>query len=349
MRVLIRPFTPAGDTGNPYNDLLNAELRALGVELFPATGRNLLSRRFDLVHLHWPEHFLRLNERKAASAFRKGHWRLAQLALARRRGIKVIWTIHNLHSHRHRHPRLENWYFRHFTNLIDGLISPSHLGLDMAIARYTGLRDRPAFVIPHGHYRDVYPSDRSSDQAREKLGIAASSRLIGFFGGLRTNKNVETLIRAFRELADSDVRLLIVGDGDDAYRKALQQLAAADSRIQLVQERVASADIQLYLNAMDLVVLPFKEILTSGSAILALSFNRPVLLPNSGALPELAEQVGEQWSRCYDGKLDSKTLASALVWSTLPSRPREVDLRRLDWKSIGKETYAAYRSVLDDS
>ena len=42
-------------------------------------------------------------------------------------------------------------------------------------------------------------------------------------------------------------------------------------------------------NASDIVVLPFSKILTSGTANLAMSFSRPVIVPRVGCLPELIE------------------------------------------------------------
>jgi len=81
------------------------------------------------------------------------------------------------------------------------------------------------------------------------------------------------------------------------------------------------------MNAADLVVLPYLDILNSGSAIWALSFGRPVLLPNRGAMPELAESVGSDWVRLFDGPLDEHQLADALNWAR---RPRPEPLPALD-------------------
>ena len=50
-------------------------------------------------------------------------------------------------------------------------------------------------------------------------------------------------------------------------------------------------------------MLPFSDIMHSGSAILALSFNKPVLVPARGSLPELQALVGTDWVRTYVGEL----------------------------------------------
>ena len=51
-------------------------------------------------------------------------------------------------------------------------------------------------------------------------------------------------------------------------------------------------DVQDYLRAADIVVLPYTESSNSFVALLALSFDRPILAPGIGAFPELAAIVG---------------------------------------------------------
>ena len=47
-------------------------------------------------------------------------------------------------------------------------------------------------------------------------------------------------------------------------------------------------DVPLYFAAADVVVLPFRKVTTSGSALLALSLGRPVVAPRLGALRDPA-------------------------------------------------------------
>ena len=62
-------------------------------------------------------------------------------------------------------------------------------------------------------------------------------------------------------------------------------------------------------------MLPFSDIMHSGSAMLALSFNRPVLVPARGSLPELQMRVGSEWVRTYDGELTAAILKDAAAWA----------------------------------
>jgi glycosyltransferase involved in cell wall biosynthesis len=46
------------------------------------------------------------------------------------------------------------------------------------------------------------------------------------------------------------------------------------------------------MSAADVLVLPFQDILTSGSALLAMSFGKPVIAPRMGCIPEIFDSKG---------------------------------------------------------
>ena len=60
-------------------------------------------------------------------------------------------------------------------------------------------------------------------------------------------------------------------------------------------------DVQAHFAAADLVVLPYRKTLNSAVALLALSFDRPVLVPNAGSMAELQREVGAEWVLIYEG------------------------------------------------
>src|SRR5690606_39862414 len=109
--------------------------------------------------------------------------------------------------------------------------------------------------------------------------------------------------------------------------------------------------IQVFLNAADLVVLPYTEILNSGSALLPLSFRRPLLVPERGSMAELRQRFGLPWVMTYEQPLTTETLQCAL--RTLETTPADGDAleRRLrqevGWDKIAAETLSFYRSLLD--
>ena len=107
-------------------------------------------------------------------------------------------------------------------------------------------------------------------------------------------------------------------------------------------EHVPDVDVQRYLRAADLVVLPFRDITNSASALLALSFDRPVLVPALGAMGELQAIVGTEWVRTYEGELTAEVLAEALEWAAHRS-DGSAPLDALGWAEIARRTLVVYR------
>ena len=237
------------------------------------------------------------------------------------RGTKIIWTVHNLKAHEGQHPRLEQWFWPAFTKRLDGYIALTSSGQTVARERFANLDRLKGFVIPHGHYRGEYPLDAGID-ARRELGIAPQARVFLFFGQIREHKNVPGLIRAFRKIVGRDAILCIAGRPTPAsVAEELQREAAGDPRIQLHLENIPKERVQFFFRAADLVVLPYRDILNSGTALLALSFSRPILVPSRGAMGELQASVGPEWVRTFQSELDTEELENALKWATGAARP----------------------------
>jgi beta-1,4-mannosyltransferase len=337
LRVLAWPIDPA----NPYTTSLYAQMGPhVHVDKF-SPGE--LIHRYDVWHVHWPEALL--NIRNPALATFKISAFLAMIDLVRLRGGKIVWTVHNLRAHDALHPVLEARFWRRLILRVDGLISLSETGLAMARERFPRLRRLPAAVIPHGHYRDLYPS--CTVDARAELDIAANARVILFFGEVRGYKNVDGLLRAFRDVEASNAVLLIAGSPSDAsLSKSIAKQAALDGRVRLALRFIERDRVARFFAAADLVVLPYRLILNSGSALLALSFNRPVLLPDLGSMGDLKNDFGSDWVNTFSSNLDAAELEHALDWAALPRSPICPMPEKYRWKSIRAETARLYQLVI---
>jgi hypothetical protein len=128
-------------------------------------------------------------------------------------------------------------------------------------------------------------------------------------------------------------------------RERLERGASSDARVSLFLQFVPEESIQRYLRAADLVVLPFSEILNSGSALLALSFDRPILVPAKGAMAELQHELGPDWVRTYSGELTPVVLGQALTAAHARS-PRSCDgLTRFGWDALAERTMEAFHQA----
>lgn len=260
----------------------------------------------------------------------------------------MVWTIHDLKPHDLVFAELENRFWDAVLERLDGVTALTQSGLELAYTRFPRLARLPAFVIPHGHYRGQYPQGVTRQQAREQLDVPATTPVITYFGQIRPYKNVPRLIECVRGCQE-DMRLFVCGrlskrvDMEDELRRA----AADDPRIRLLLEFIPDDAVQLYLAAADLLVFPYRDILNSGSALLGLSFDRPVLVPNRGAMQELQHAVGADWVRLYDGELDKDIVRDALSWATSTPRSSSAPLAAFEWDVIARQTIDAFAAICD--
>lgn len=326
----------------PYITQLYSQLTELGAEVTNFSAYAPMKKSFDVWHMHWPEN--RLMDPNPLWAGAQATRLFAEMHAARARGTKIIWTAHNLKQHEGRHPHLEPHFWHHFVRLLDGWVALSPEGRRLAEERFPYLKKVPSFIVPLGHYRGHYQDTVSRAEARRKLGVSETARVVSFAGHIRAYKNVPHLVRTFRALPDDDLALLIVGRAKDAWlRDEIYSAAGSDPRVKLFLKFVPDDDLQLYLRASDLVALPYQDILNSSSAVLALSFDVPVLVPARGAMGDLQRYAGRNWVRTFQGELTHQALAGALEWAAEPRALPE--LGELAWNTIAQKTLDAYHTV----
>jgi len=343
LRVVAVPaFSNRGT--NPYNALLYAAVGRAGVRVEEVSPWRLLRAGYDVLHLHWPEYLF--DAPRFGVALLRGVLFVVAIRWARWTGAKVVWTIHNVRAHEQWHARWGARMWRWFVRRLDGYIALTPGGRAAALERFPGLDGRPGFVIPHGLYREAYPDEVSREAARAALVLPAGAKVVCFFGTIRPYKNVPALIAAFRGVPGNHWRLVVAGKPASPELAAeLAARAGGDGRVRLALGFVPDERVQLFLRSADLLVFPYREIQNSGTALLALSFERPVLVPERGAMAELRDAVGAEWVRTYRGGLSAETLVAAMAWAEEAPRDGAALGRRLDWDAIGRETVRAYEAV----
>lgn len=283
---------------------------------------------YDVLHVHWPEFLVR--QRTPVGRFVKVL--LAYLLLLRLDLMEtpVVRTAHNIAPHESG-GRLE----RSFLEALDRR-TVLWIRLNPTTPLPPGVRNA---TIPHGHYRSVFPPDPGT---RPEPG-----RLFQF-GLIRRYKGIERLLDVFRAVNDPAMRLTIVGRPEDAaLANHIRGVAAADHRIEARLEFVPDDVLAREVRRAELVVLPYQEMHNSGAALLALSLDRPVLVPRGAATDGLAREVGEGWVIMYDGVLQPADLLRAMAVARMTrERGTRPHLDERDWELVGRRHAEAYRKVV---
>jgi glycosyltransferase involved in cell wall biosynthesis len=278
-----------------------------------------------------------------------------QDGLRRLRQVPVVWTAHNLRAHDARDAAYEHRMIQALIDVCDGVIALSQASSELLLREYRVPAATQVEVVYHGHYIGCYLNVVSRIEARERLGLPADSRVVLSIGRLQPYKGLEELVEAFGRIAAPGDVLLLAGktvnrDYADRLRAAIATAANPAPRIELRDALVPDDELQLYFNACDLVALPFRQVLNSGSLLLAMSFGCPVVAPRLGSIPEVA--CPEGWYP-YDAD-DPDGLATALGQGLavaggkgLRDRILGFTAARYDWTESGRRVVSLYRSILD--
>jgi beta-1,4-mannosyltransferase len=285
MRVFAFPCVSSA-----YTDGFYRALRASGQEVVEGifAGGWLWShvRRGDVAHFHWPS--FQYVTRNGKFGQIKGFVRfLVLLVLLRLLGARIVWTAHNLMPH---DPCVFRWMdvlARHIVIAFsEKIYVHGATPATMLATRFLKAR-RKMVIIPHGHFINFYPDSVSRDSARAHFDLAPSTFVYLFIGLCKPYKNLDGLVQAFCRIS-SDIALLVAGKFQDrAYEAMVRAMSAADARVRIDARFIPDDELQLFLRACDAVVVPYREILTSGSAVLAMSFGRPVVTIDRGFLHDV--------------------------------------------------------------
>lgn len=329
-----------------------------------------------VIHLHWLEHWDRPPFTDFEGFRRSGNpvlrwsgqglvravnhpwvftprraWRLLRflrwLVRYQGRGGRAVYTAHNLSGHDEENSWLETWGQRNLIQLADAV----HVHDETAAAKVAIIRKtrRRVVVIPHANYVGVYANEVSRQEARQALGVAENHFVYLFLGQVRPYKGLQTLIPAFGKVSGEESLLLIAGQARRDYEVVIRRLAATDLRVRLDARFVAPERIQVYMNAADIVVLPYHHITTSGAAMLAFSFGKPVLAPAIGGFPAL---ISPEYGILYDptkpdALVDALLLARETDWT---ARRRDILdwVRQFDWQNVAPQFVALYKDLVRD-
>jgi glycosyltransferase involved in cell wall biosynthesis len=275
---------------------------------------------------------------------------LSQLAFLRAAGVKIVWTVHDLRSQGQKNPRLER-----IGTMLTGRIAHAMIAhcekarAEVLKQPLLGQKDK-VFVVPHGHYIGYYDNEISRAQARLALGLPQESFTFLLFGWIEPYKGIAELIDAFEHIRLDEAYLLIAGNSARTeFADLIHKRVAPQARIKLIHGFIPEDEVQIYMNACDVVVLPYRDVLTSGAVILAMSFGRPCVAIRRGCISDVLDESGAFF---YEPNSEEGLLRA--MECAMQKRSELADMGRYNqeranqwgWDRVAQKTTAIYRWVV---
>lgn len=336
---------------NPYQKLLVEHLQNLNVDVktFSNKGKIFLTSevvrwRPDIIHFHSLYPFY-LSSNPIALVV-KFLLFFTQIIISKLVGIKIIWTVHDLKNHENIEVRAERIYSIFLALFADAVITHCERAKQTVIQSFYVRNKDKVFAIPHPHYVNHYENTIDRETARKTLDVADAKLVFLFLGLIRTYKGVPELIDAFKQLKQDAVYLVIAGKASEELTQQIQQQVRDCHQIKFMPGFVADEQMQIYMNACDAVVLPYRDILTSGSAILAMSFGRACIAPRRGCISEVLSDIGgflynpEEANGLLYAMKDAIQYKSQL--ERIGDRNRQV-VEQWSWDSFARTTLQIYQ------
>ncbi len=266
------------------------------------------------------------------------------------RGKPVVLTVHNVmpHEKSHAYTAASGILFKLCSHFIVHTNQNKY-----QLQRNFNIPERRITVIPHGTL-DFHVQPRTDREIKKKeFGFDAGNKIILLFGAVRPYKGMDTAIKAFAEVVEKvpESRLLIAGklwEDWGPYNTLIHDLGLHDYVVTRLNY-IPSGDVATYFAASDLVVLPYHHFDSqSGVGTTAISFRKPLIVTNSGGLPDLVND-----RRYIVPPKNSPALSSAILSCInnpeqlkAMSESAETVAEKLSWTVIANKTISVYTEVL---
>lgn len=203
---------------------------------------------------------------------------------------------------------------------------------------------RKITVIPFGINSTVPLTELTSQEARQRLSLTNSNKVVLFFGNIAPYKGLEYLVDAMAIVVSRmpDCRLVIAGrvKGSESYWTALERRIETLGLRPFVVSRieyVPDAETEWYFKAADVLALPYTFVFQSGVMFLAYNFGLPVIASDVGALKD---EVVEGLTGFVCAPMDSADLAKKIEDYFEGDLYGSLDLSRANIKKLAAERYS---------
>jgi glycosyltransferase involved in cell wall biosynthesis len=272
----------------------------------------------------------------------------------RRRGSKIILTVHDLLPHDTGEAHKQT--FRDLYRMVNGIICHSG-NISTRLQAEFSVPEEKITVIPHGPFFYDLPAT-NSEQTLRSFDLEPGKLLVLWQGIIFPYKGIDLLLDAWRQVESgiNDAFLLIVGTGAPEFAEQIRdQISRLGlKRVKLHLRFISTEELVALYRAADIVVYPYRAITTSGALATGLALGKTIVASN---LPVFRELLTDRENALLVDPQNSAELSAALIELSSDSRLRSrlaanvlaMHFGDESWLSIASRTKDFYFAILSPS
>ncbi len=198
---------------------------------------------------------------------------------------KVLALTDNIIPHEKRFG--DKPFTKYFVNSCHGFIAMSKTVLN-DVSIFSDTKNKA--YSPHPMY-ETYGAPVSMEEARNKLNLNATDKIILFFGLIRHYKGLDILMEAMAlpEIKKQNIKLLIAGEFYEDKQPYLDLIQKHNLQNQVIlhDKFIANDEVRYYFCASNLVAQTYRNATNSGVTMVGYFYEKPMLVTNVGGLAEI--------------------------------------------------------------
>ena len=246
-----------------------------------------LFKRDAILHYHWIQY----------SGFWAGigfFFKLMCIYLYLMAGGKLVWSLHNKLPPDCKREWLHFKIRRWMAKKSERILVECEAAID-DISTYFSVSPDKFRILPHPGYPPQLMPRAGAIEAinhRYQVQIKVQDRIFLMLGHISSYKQIAKVCKIFSEEA-TQKKLLIVGPvkkGQMNYYKEIRRSIRNQDNVILIPQFIKEDFVPEFMNATDFVLFNYRDVLVSGGVPLAQSYNKTIILPRKGCLPEMEEE-----------------------------------------------------------
>jgi D-inositol-3-phosphate glycosyltransferase len=279
--------------------------------------------------------------------------------LFRRKGFKVVATIHDIESFDQYGQEIDPGKYGKFRRAIDQIIVHSDYAKASLKKYFPDFPEAAIHIVPHGDSDFLYNTPISREEARKKLNLPMDQQLVLFFGQIKKVKGLDVLLKAHAIVRDQmpNVKLLVVGKPWKVEQEEFDAIVKEKNLEKdciLNYSYVPNEIIPYYFAAADVVTLPYREIYSSGVMIRSLDYSAAIVASDLDTFKKIIVEGenGVMFKNEDEQDLAEKIMAllkDEAKMKRLRINAKKTADEKFSWQLIGKKVNEIYKLALNGS